>query len=98
MARFGPKLDREQLLLSRFVGIATELFAISATCSFAQSKIDNGDPRDEILSVADYFCRSARMRIDHHFADTSRNADKRGYNLVQELLAGKHASLRDGIV
>ena len=33
MARFGPKLDREQLLLSRFVGIATELFAISATCS-----------------------------------------------------------------
>src|SRR5205814_10610400 len=23
MARFGPKLDREQLLLSRFVGIAT---------------------------------------------------------------------------
>ena len=26
MARFGPKLDREQLLLSRFVGIATELF------------------------------------------------------------------------
>src|SRR5882724_3723214 len=27
MARFGPKLDREQLLLSRFVGIATELFA-----------------------------------------------------------------------
>jgi len=36
MARFGPKLDREQLLLSRFVGIATELFAISTTCSFAQ--------------------------------------------------------------
>src|ERR1700747_3203576 len=34
MARFGPKLDREQLLLSRFVGIATELFAISATCSY----------------------------------------------------------------
>src|SRR5205085_668888 len=29
MARFGPKLDQEQLLLSRFVGVATELFAIS---------------------------------------------------------------------
>ena len=51
MARFGPKLDREQLLLSRFVGIATELFGISATCSFAQHKIDNGEPSDEILSV-----------------------------------------------
>jgi alkylation response protein AidB-like acyl-CoA dehydrogenase len=98
MTRFGPKLDREQLLLSRFVGIATELFAISATCSFAQHKIDRGEPAAEVLSVAKYFCASARMRIDHHFAGTSRNADRRGYNLTQELLAGKHASLRQGIV
>jgi alkylation response protein AidB-like acyl-CoA dehydrogenase len=98
MARFGPKLDREQLLLSRFVGIATELFAISATCSFAQSKINNGAPREEMLSVANYFCRSARLRIDHHFAGTSANVDRRGYELTQDLLAGKHESLRKGMV
>src|SRR6266566_4401320 len=98
MARFGPKLDREQLLLSRFVGIATELFAISATCSFAQWKINNGASADEVLSVADYFCRSARLRINTHFAGTQRNVDKRGYKLTQELLAGEHAMLRDGIV
>jgi alkylation response protein AidB-like acyl-CoA dehydrogenase len=98
MARFGPKLDREQLLLSRFVGIATELFAISAACSFAQHKIDTGAPSGEILQLANYFCRSARFRIDHHFAGTHRNADKRGYQLTQELLAGKHALLREGIV
>src|SRR5712691_3185440 len=98
MARFGPKLDREQLLLSRFVGIATELFAISATCSFAQSKIDNGASRDEVLSLANYFCRSARLRIDHQFAGTSNNVDRRGYELTQELLAGKHADLARGIV
>ena len=98
MARFGPKLDREQLLLSRFVGIATELFAISATCSFAQYKMDQGDRAGEILSVANYFCRSARTRIDHHFAGTARNVDRRGYQLTQELLADKHPSLREGIV
>ena len=98
MMRFGPKLDREQLLLSRFVGIATELFAMSATCAFAQSKIDAGEPAAEILSLAGYFCRSARMRIDHHFAGTSENADKAGYALTQELLAGKHEDLRRGIV
>jgi alkylation response protein AidB-like acyl-CoA dehydrogenase len=98
MARYGPKLDREQLLLSRFVGIATELFAMSATCAFAQSKINAGEPATEVLSLANYFCRSARSRIDHHFAGTQRNADKRGYQLVQDLLAGKHESLRDGIV
>jgi hypothetical protein len=60
--------------------------------------MSNGAPSDEILSVADYFCCSARMRIDAQFAGAGRNADKRGYNLVQDLLAGKHASLRDGIV
>src|SRR5881398_107953 len=98
MTRFGPKLDREQLLLSRFVGIATELFAISATCSYAQWLLGQGKPADEILSVADYFCRSAQTRIDHHFAGTVRNVDKRGYDLVQDLLAGKHALLREGIV
>src|SRR5437667_10202420 len=98
MARFGPKLDREQLLLSRFVGIATELFAISATCSFAQYKIDPGESAEEVLSVATYFCRSAKMRIDHHFAGTSRNVDKRGYQVTQELLAVKHSSLLEGIV
>jgi alkylation response protein AidB-like acyl-CoA dehydrogenase len=98
MARFGPKLDREQLLLARFVGVATELFAISATCSYAQWLLDQGRPADEILSVADYFCRSARMRIDHHFAGTGRNVDKCGYDLVQDLLAGKHELLRQGMV
>src|SRR6184192_1745790 len=98
MARFGPKLDRQQLLLSRFVGIATELFAISATCSYAQWLLGQGRPGDEILALADYFCRSARLRIDTHFAGTQRNVDKRGYQLTQELLAGKYESLRKGIV
>jgi hypothetical protein len=98
MTRFGPKLEREQLLLSRFVGIATELFAISASCSFAQYKIDSGEPVDEVLSLAGYACCSARMRIDHHFAGTTRNADKRAFELTQELMAGKHQHMEQGIV
>ena len=98
VVRFGPNLDLVQLLLSRFVGIATELFAISATCSFAQHKIDRGESAAEVLSVANYFCRSAKLRIDHHFAGTTKNVDRRGYDLTQELLAGKHAGMRDGIV
>ena len=98
MARFGPKLDHEQLLLSRFVGIATELFATSATCSYAQHLLGQGKPSDEILSVANYFCRAARLRIDNYFAGIHRNTDNRGYRLTQDLLAGKHTMLRDGIV
>jgi hypothetical protein len=98
MTRFGPKLDREQLLLSRFVGVATELFAISASCSYAQWLLGQGKPADETLALADYFCRSARLRIDHHFAGTAKNVDRRGYQLTQDLLAGKHNFLSKGIV
>jgi alkylation response protein AidB-like acyl-CoA dehydrogenase len=98
MTRFGPKLDRQQLLLSRFVGIATELFAISATCSHAQSLLDAGQPAEEILSLTNYFCRSARLRVRDYFAGVGGNADQSGYQLTQELLAGKHAELREGIV
>ncbi len=98
MMRFGPKLDREQLLLSRFVGVATEIFAISATCSFAQHKLEKGEPREEILSLANYACRSARLRIEQHFAGTRNHADQAGYRLTQELLEGKHAWLGRDIV
>jgi hypothetical protein len=78
--------------------VMTPRNGISATCSFAQYKIEKGEPADEILSVTKYFCRSARMRIAHHFSGTSENADRAGYDLTQELLAGKHADLRKGIV
>ena len=98
MMRFGPKLEREQLLLSRFCGVATELFALSATCAFAQHKIDRGEPVAEVLSLADYFCRSAKLRVDHHFAGTAENVDKRAFDLTQELMEGKHQSLSQGIV
>ena len=62
------------------------------------TKLIRANPRLEVLSIANYFCRSAKLRIDHHFAGTSENVDRRAYDLTQELLAGKHASLRDGIV
>jgi hypothetical protein len=74
------------------------LFAISASCSYAQWLLGQGKPADETLALADYFCRSARLRIDHHFAGTAKNVDRRGYQLTQDLLAGKYDNLRKGIV
>ena len=98
MMRFGPKLDREQLLLSRFVGVATEIFAMNATCSYAQHLINNGKPAERnrvgrglLLPLRSRTHRSAFRR---HL----ENADARGYALVQELLGGKHEELRTGIV
>jgi hypothetical protein len=72
MARFGPKLEREQVLLGRFVDIGTELFAITATC--------------------------ARFKIKGLFDGIADNADKSGYQLAQEVLAGHCDWLENGIL
>ena len=93
MARFGPKLERQQVLLGRFVDIGTELFAITASCSRAQS-LDT----DEARSLADYFCRMSRLKVEALFRDVHDNRDPEGYRLAQQVLAGKFDWLHDGIL
>jgi len=93
VVRFGPKLDREQVLLGRFVDVATELFAITATCARAES-LGNHDA----CAVADYFCGLARSRIAQLFAGVSSNSDRAGYKFAQRLLGGEDAWIEDGIL
>ncbi len=91
MARNGPKLEREQLLLGRFVDIGTELFAIAATCLRAERLMQNdqaGVNKAELLQLADYFCRASRLRIAEKFRGVRRNADRASYRLAQQVLAG----------
>ncbi|MDP9290935.1 MAG: DUF1974 domain-containing protein, partial [Verrucomicrobiota bacterium] len=94
MARFGPKLETQQVLLGRFVDIGVELFAISATCSRAQSMGEN----ESALRLADYFCRISRERIEQLFHGIHHNADRSGYAVAREVLAGSIDWLGDGIV
>jgi alkylation response protein AidB-like acyl-CoA dehydrogenase len=93
MIRFGPKLEREQVLLGRFVDIATELFAVTATCARAES-LGNHDA----CAVADYFCGLSRSRVAQLFASVSSNSDHAGYKLAQRLLSGEEAWIEDGIL
>ena len=93
MARFGPKLERQQILLGRFVDIGTELFAITASCSRAQS-LDT----EEARALADYFCRISRLKIEALFRDVHGNRDNEGYRLAQRVLAGEFNWLQDGIL
>ncbi len=92
MVRFGPKLEREQLLLGRFVDIATELFAMATTCARA-SALSN----DESLALADHFCRGAQLRIGKLFRDAQRNTDRSGYKIAQRLLKNLPAALTSDI-
>ena len=86
MLRFGPKLEREQVLLGRFVGIGTELFAIAASCSRAQQLLARGQERQEVLGLVDFFCREARRRVEAHFRGVHGNDDGLGYGVAQRML------------
>ena len=101
MVRHGPKLEREQLLLGRFVDIGTELFAITATCLRAEQLLrptGNGTNAKDLLSLVDYFFRTSRIRIERGFRGISRNVDRGGYRLAQQVLGGGLMTLESGIV
>ncbi|MDB6034363.1 MAG: acyl-Coenzyme dehydrogenase family protein [Verrucomicrobiales bacterium] len=98
MAKFGPKLEKQQVLLGRFVDIGTEIFAISATCARAQRMHEKGEEAEEVLKIADYFCHSARLRIDRYFEGIRNNTDRLGYKLAQDLLQNRVECLENGIV
>jgi hypothetical protein len=100
MARFGPKLERQQVLLGRFVDIGTELFAMAASCSRAQSllSVSSEDEAADLINLVDYFCRSARLRIDRAFDGIHKNADAQGYRVAQQVLKHDLEPLQNGIL
>ncbi|HTV39511.1 MAG TPA: acyl-CoA dehydrogenase family protein [Candidatus Sulfotelmatobacter sp.] len=97
MVRHGPKLEREQLLLFRFVNIGAEVFAMTATCLRAE-KLSEGAGNSEVVRVADYFCRMAQSRIEENFRQIAKNADHAGYQIAREALDGKLMEIERGIV
>lgn len=98
MARNGPAIEREQIVLGDFVDIGTELFAIAATCSRAQSKINSGVSAKEVIPLADFFCNEARERINRSFRHVGKNNNRAGYRLARAVLDGQYTWLEEGIV
>ena len=96
MVRFGPGLERRQLVLFRAVDIGAELFAMAAACARASAMARAGNK--EGIALADLFCREARVRIDRLF-DAFYGADDRAmYRVAQQVLRGEHAWLETGII
>src|SRR5687767_2287731 len=96
MVRFGPKLERRQMVLFRAVDIGAEIYAMAATCSRAHMLAKQG--RREAIELADAFCIEARQRIAQHFRMLFGRTDPALYKVAMQVLAGQHAWLEQGIV
>ena len=96
MVRYGPKLERKQMVLFRAVDIGAELFAIAATCARARYEASRGNKG--AIALADVFCREAQLRIDDLFENLYGPTDEKVYKLAQQVLKGEHAWLESGII
>jgi alkylation response protein AidB-like acyl-CoA dehydrogenase len=98
MVRFGPRLEKRQMVLGRLVEIGAELLAISAVCARARAETTRDPSSTGPLELADLFCRQARRRVHDKFENVFFNDDARAYRVAQKVLKGAHAWLERGIV
>jgi hypothetical protein len=96
MGLYRDKLERKQILLGRLMDIGTELFAMSATCSYAHSLVKRGQDKS-VLSLADMFCRDATRRIEGHFKEMATNDDTLMNQVGKAVLNGDMRWMEDGV-
>ncbi len=98
MVKFGPQLEKRQVLLGRMADIGADLFAIAATCTYAQKLLRDGEAEEKVLTLADDFVAQARLRVAQNFAGVAANADEHGYAVAQQVVAGDHTWLERGML
>jgi len=97
MVIYQGKMQYKQGFLFRIVDIGAELFAMAATISRA-TKMANEDKQDNVIEIADLFCRNARRRIEQHFEALWHNDDSKKYHIALDILENKYTWLEDGII
>jgi alkylation response protein AidB-like acyl-CoA dehydrogenase len=98
MGMYQNTLERKQVLLSRFVDIGTELFAMSASCARAKMLMERDKSNPHPVHLASFFCKEARRRIDAHFAGINDNDDRQANKIAKSMMAGEYKWMEDGIM
>jgi alkylation response protein AidB-like acyl-CoA dehydrogenase len=98
MAANGPRLEKKQMTLFRFVDVGAELFAMSASCVRAQWLVRKGESGLPAVDLADHFCRLARRRVRATFRAMFRNDDALTYRIARQVLDSQHVWLESGII
>ena len=96
MAKFGPKMEYEQLILGNFVDIGTDLFVMAATLSYADHMLSENPADETPQELADLFCREARKRIEGNFKAVKSNHNRSYKKVAALLMDGKLGWLANG--
>lgn len=97
MVRYRQKLELRQMFLSRIIEIGTDMFAMSAACSYAISLAKKNPQDKSAMDLADYFCWIARRRIDNQFKSIGDNDDKKTNKIAERVVNKEFRWLEKGI-
>jgi alkylation response protein AidB-like acyl-CoA dehydrogenase len=90
MAKFGPKLEYEQLLLGNFVEIGVDLFVMGCVLAKAEQLLAKNGNDKTPAELADLFCRNARERIELNFFKVKHNHNKKFNQAAKSFMDGKY--------
>lgn len=93
MLRFGPGLEKRQVLLARFVDLGAELYAQVAVVSRAEALLAAGAPEAEVRPLVENFCDRSRRKIAEIHRGLRKNTDRGTYDLAQSFLGGSFPTL-----
>ena len=100
MVRFGPALERQQLILAHHVDVGVEIFAMTSMLSrlgLELKKSSKQEERRHLLDLTDFYCRQASRRIHDSFRKIRSNDYVRMKKINQHFLDGNYRWLEDGI-
>jgi alkylation response protein AidB-like acyl-CoA dehydrogenase len=98
MGLYQDRLERKQVLLGNLIDIGTELFAMTATCSFALQRLEENPEDLTPKYLADVFCLNAEERVEELFNRIQHNSTDKQNKLARSVLEGDIKWLEEGII
>jgi len=98
MLVYQQRLEAKQGILNQVVDIASELFAMAVSCSYADALMKSQPEKSNAVELADLFCHYARRRIDASFKLIHKNDDRKNKKVAKNLMAGQYEWLESDII
>ena len=98
MGIYQDRLERKQVLLGDLMEIGTELFAITATCSYALQLVDEFPDDPTPLYLADVFSLESQNKVEELFRKIADNNTNKMNKLAKSVLKGDVRWLEEGII
>ncbi|MCK5862997.1 MAG: acyl-CoA dehydrogenase family protein [Candidatus Hydrogenedentes bacterium] len=90
MGKYQLKLEYEQIILSNYVDIGTDLFVMASSLSYAEHLLKENPDDSTPQELVDLFCSEAKRRIKSNFAMAKQGKHNKKYNKVAgQLMDGK---------